>query len=113
MSNDLKALLVQLQNGEIEAVEYGEPGWPMGFMSSHRIILAKTAGGVQFGLKQVYVNGLGSGMYLGLDIDAVVKASEVQVAYYNRPHPNPKIREALASRGDRSKLEYFAVPKAA
>lgn len=113
MSNDLKALLVQLQNGEIEAVEYGEPGRPMGFMSSHRIVFIPTMGGVQFGLKQVFVNGLGSGAYLGLDIDAVVKASEAQVAYYNRPHPNPKIREALAARGDRSKLEYFAVPKAA
>lgn len=113
MSNDLKTLLVQLQNEEIEAVEFGEPGKPMGIMSSHRIIFIPTAGGIQFGLKEVTSRGLGSGMYLGLDIDAVVKASTKQVEYYMRPHPNAMIREMVAKKGDRTKLEYFAVPKSA
>ena len=109
MSNDLKVLLKQLQNGEIEAVEYGEPNKPFGVMSSHRIIFIPTAGGTQFGIKQVTGRGLGSGIYLGLDIEAVVKESEKQVAHYLRPHPNPNIQAMLAKKGDRTKLEYFAV----
>lgn len=113
MSNDLKSLLNKLQNGEIEAVEYGEPGKPFGFMSSHRIIFIATAGGTQFGIKQVTGRGLGSGMYLGLDVDAVVKSSEKMVERYLAPHPNAMIREMIAKKGDRSKLEYFAVPKEA
>lgn len=113
MSNDLKALLVQLQNGEIEAVEFGEPGKPMGVMSSHRIICIPTAGGTQFGIKEVTSRGLGSGMYMGLNIEAVVEVSTLQVEYYMRPHANSMIREMVARKGDRSKLEYFAVPKSA
>lgn len=111
MSNELKDLLAQLQNGEIEAVEFGEPGKPFGVMSSHRIIFIPTAGGTQFGIKQVTGRGLGSGMYLGLDIEAVVAASTKQVEHYMRPHPNAMIREMIAKKGDRTKLEYFAVPK--
>lgn len=76
MRNDLKSLLNQLKNGEIEAVEYGEPGKPFGFMSSHRIIFIPTVGGSQFGIKQVTGRGLGSGMYFGLDVDAVIKSSK-------------------------------------
>lgn len=113
MSNDLKALLNKLQNGEIEAVEFGEPGKPMGLMSSHRIIFIPTAGGTQFGIKQVTLRGLGSGLYLGLDVNAVVEASAKQVEHYMRPHPNKMIQEMLAKKGDRTKLEYFEVPKAA
>jgi len=113
MSTNLKALLNKLQNGEIEAVEFGEPGKPFGFMSSHRIIFIPTAGGTQFCIKEVTGRGLGSGMYLGLDVDAVVKSSEQQVEHYMRPHPNPKIQEMIAKKGDRTKLEYFAVPKTA
>lgn len=113
MSNDLKSLLNQLQNGEIEAVEYGEKGKPFGFMSSHRIIFIPTAGGAQFGIKQVTGRGLGSGMYLGLDVDLVIKSSEKMVERYLTPHANPMIQEMLAKKGDRSKLEYFAVPKEA
>lgn len=113
MSNDLKTLLAQLQNGEIEAVEYGEPGKPFGFMSSHRILFMPTAGGTQFSLKQVTSRGLGSGMYLGLDVAAVITASEKMVEKYLTPHPNAMIREMIAKKGDRTKLEYFAVPKSA
>lgn len=113
MSNDLKTLLVQLQNEEIEAVEFGEPGKPMGIMSSHRIIFIPTAGGIQFGIKQVTSRGLGSGLYLGLDIEAVIEASTKQAEHYMRPHPNALIRKFIAQKGDRSKLEYFAVQKSA
>lgn len=113
MSQDLKSLLIQLKNGEIEAVEYGVPGQPLGFMSSHRIIFIPTAGGTQFGIKQVHMRGLGSGIYLGHDVEAVIKASEAQVAYYLKPHANEHIRKKLAEKGDRTKCEYFAVPKAA
>jgi hypothetical protein len=113
MSNDLKTLLVQLQNEEIEAVEFGEPGKPMGIMSSHRIIFIPTAGGIQFGIKQVTSRGLGSGLYLGLDIEAVIEASTKQAKHYMRPHPNALIRKFIAQKGDRTKLEYFAVPKSA
>ena len=111
MSNELKALLTKLQNGEIEAVEFGEPGKPMGIMSSHRIICIPTAGGTQFGIKEVTSRGLGSGMYLGLNINDVIEASTIQVEYYMRPHANPMIREMVARKGDRSKLAYFEVPK--
>lgn len=110
MSNDLKNLLKQLQNGEIEAIEYGD-GKPFGFMSNHRIIFIPTAGGSQFCIKKVTGHMLGSGMYLGLDVDAVVKASEKMVERYLTPHPNKMIREMVAKKGDRSKLKYFAVPK--
>jgi len=113
MSNDLKALLAQLQNEEIEAVEFGEPGKPFGFMSSHRIIFIPTAGGIQFGLKQVTGRGLGSGMYFGLNVDAFVEASEKMVEKYLTPHANPMIRDMIAKKGDRTKLAYFAVPKSA
>lgn len=113
MSTSLKALLVQLQNGEIEAVEFGEPGKPMGVMSSHRIIFIPTAGGIQFGIKEVTSRGLGSGMYLGLDLDVVVAASTKKVEHYMRPHPNAMLRDLVAKKGDRTKLEYFAVPKSA
>jgi hypothetical protein len=30
-----------------------------------------------------------------------------------RPHPNALIRKFIAQKGDRTKLEYFAVPKSA
>jgi hypothetical protein len=113
MSTSLKALLVQLQNEEIEAVEFGEPGKPMGVMSSHRIMFFPTAGGIQFCIKQVTSRGLGSGMYLGLNLDVVVAASTKQVEHYMRPHPNALIRKFIAQKGDRTKLEYFAVPKSA
>ena len=111
MSANLQDLLKQLQAGEIEAVEYGEAGKPFGMMSSHRIIFIPTAGGTQFGIKQVTGRGLGSGMYFGLDTLAVAEYSGRMVARYTAPHPNPKIREMIAKKGDRSKLEYFAVPK--
>lgn len=48
-----------------------------------------------------------------LDVDAVVKSSEKMVERYLAPHPNAMIREMIAKKGDRSKLEYFAVPKEA
>ena len=113
MSNDLKALLIQLQNEEIEAVEFGEPGKPMGLMSSHRIMFFPTAGGIQFCIKQVTGRGLGSGLYLGLNVEAVIEASNKQAKHYMRPHPNALIRKMIAQKGDRSKLEYFSVPKSA
>lgn len=111
MSTDLKSLLKQLQSGEIEAVEFGEAGKPFGMMSSHRIIFIPTAGGVQFGIKQVTGRGLGSGIYLGLNVDAVIQTSEKMVERYMAPHPNPRIQEMIAKKGDRTKLEYFAVQK--
>lgn len=106
----LKVLMKQLIAGEIEGIEYGEPGKPFGFMSSHRIILIPTAGGIQLCIKKVYSSrGLGSGMYFGLDSDSTIQKSEQMVQRYLEPHPIPVIREMLAKKGDRTKLEYFSI----
>lgn len=80
-------------------------------MSNHRIIFIPTAGGSQFCIKKVTGHMLGSGMYFGLDVDAVVKASEDMVKRYTAPHPNPIIREMIATKGDHSKVKYFVIPK--
>ncbi len=93
-------LIAKLKSGEVEVIEYGEPGNPGGPMSYLRIRYMMTAGGKQFSLHVLNSLGQqGSGFYSPDPADILVLATQ-QVIHYHRPTRFP-IK-------DRSNLMWFA-----
>ncbi len=93
-------LIAKLKSGEVEVIEYGEPGNPGGPMSYLRIRYMMTAGGKQFSLRVLNSRGQqGSGFYSPDPADILVLATQ-QVIHYHRPTSFP-IK-------DRSNLMWFA-----
>lgn len=100
LNRTLTDLLAKLKSGEVEVIEYGEPGNPGGFMSYLRIRYMMTAGGRQFSLHVLNSLGQqGSGFYSPDSTDILALAIQ-QVVYYHRPTRFP-----IKSR---SHLSWFA-----
>lgn len=100
LNRTLTDLLAKLKSGEVEVIEYGEPGNPGGFMSYLRIRYMMTAGGRQFSLHMLNSLGQqGSGFYSQDPADILVLAMQ-QVIHYHRP--------TRLQVKDRSHLSWFA-----
>lgn len=107
--NELTNLLQQLQEGKLEAVEYGEPGNPTGWLSGIRIKFMNTMGGHQFRICQLSRGMEGGGMYYP-DISGAFEQASKLLAQYTKPIENPAIRKLLDSK-PRSELKWFGIEK--
>lgn len=112
--NALRALLPALHAGEIGAIEFGEEGFPLGFMSHHRIQYIETPAGTQLTFKPVHRGQLGSGHYLGNPDEREIEIhAQSYLDVYLSPSPlRQQLEKLRASSGQpkRAELKYFAVP---
>lgn len=83
----LADLLVQLKNGSVKVIEYGDPAKPGGVFSHLRVYWMMTAGGLQFRICQLTAFGQeGSGMYYPEIADTALQCM-LMVDRYHRPNP--------------------------
>lgn len=112
-SFDFSKELQKLKNGEVSAIEFGEPNKPMGYFSHLLIRRMNTIGGNQFSIHLInHVRQLHSGMYYGDDADKVeIEALRLAEAYLApRQYANPKLEAFLKkSREKMPELDFFTV----
>lgn len=101
----LRPLIAQLRAGEIDAIEFGDPNSPKGFMSHHRIRLIATPAGSQLCFKTISRMMEGSGDYIGMatDREIEIKAQSYLERYF-APSPFSAELQKLRSRRPDPKL---------
>lgn len=109
----LAALLPKLQSGELQAIEYGPPNEPNGFMSYLRIKWILTAGGSQFRICELYRGNEGSGYYTP-EISEIQLKAENLVQHYHRTVQSSALRRQLQERlgnghGPSDQFDWFPV----
>lgn len=93
LSDRLSNMLVDLQYGRIECIEYGHPE-RRPYDSYIRIRFIATAGGEQFQIRTLTMGVEGSGDYQPTIAGAIESAMD-QVLHYHRPMSNPMIQARL------------------
>ena len=109
IQQDLDALcplIAQLRAGEIDAIEFGAPELPGGFMSHHRIRLIPTPAGKQICFKLIVSGGMeGSGDYMGNPSDREIEIkAQSHLERYFAPSPFSAELQKLRSRRPDPKL---------
>lgn len=110
---DFQTALQKLKNGEVEAIEFGEPSKHKGYWSRVLIRYMDTIGGTQFAIHLLTIGGkTGSGMYFGDDAEKVESEALRLVQGYMKPkvHANPKVQEFINKNRDKMpELCFFTV----
>lgn len=89
-------MLLKLKAGEFDCIEFGSPDDET--KAGIRIRWSNTAGGPQFQIRMVNSLGNEHSSTYEHDVDAAINKAVQYESYYMKPHPNPKVRELLASR---------------
>jgi hypothetical protein len=108
----LRPLIAQLRAGEIDAIEFGDPDTPKGFMSHHRIRIISTPAGDQVCFKHVSRGMEGSGDYIGnsTDREIEIKAQSYLERYFAPSPFSEQLRKLRSSRPGgvpSDRLTYF------
>ncbi|WP_407306674.1 hypothetical protein [Acinetobacter sp.] len=108
--NTLRPLLAQLRAGEIQAIEFGNPNSPGGFMSHHRIKVISTPAGSQICFKLLSRGMEGSGDYMGNADDREIEIkAQSHLDHYFQPTPFSKLLAEMNKKLPSDSLTYFGV----
>ena len=107
--DNLKQLLADLKEGKFEAVEFGDPDQPAGWLSGIRIKYIDTMGGTQFRICSIS-RGMESGGIYHYNIEGAFEQASKMHERYTRPIENKLIRELLDKK-PRPDLAWFGIEK--